>query len=307
MDTQFLQSFVSVVEAGSLAEAARRLDLTPAAIAARVRALEQDLGTPLLRRAGRHVKPTEAGLRMLERARLVLRDVRDLRASASDDAPLGELRVGVSVSALTGVMPPVLTRLYRRYPSLSVYVEPGTSSHLYHRTVGGHVDVAFIVQPQFALPKGYGWRTIVEEPLVVLAHPDVATNDAHQLMSQQPFIRYDRAAWGGRMADRYLRQHGIRPHERLEIDGLMAIASMVLEGLGVSLVPDWAPDWLDSIGIARVPLPDTAPVRRMGVIWATQTPHATLSEAFVEATEAAMSDAGAHAPGDIQALRIKNE
>lgn len=110
METQFLQSFVSVVEAGSLAEAARRLDLTPAAIAARLRALEQDLGTPLVRRAGRHVKPTEAGLRMLERARLVLRDVRDLRASACDDAPLGELRVGVSVSALTGVIPPVPAR-----------------------------------------------------------------------------------------------------------------------------------------------------------------------------------------------------
>lgn len=289
METQFLQSFVSVVEAGSLAEAARRLDLTPAAIAARVRALEQDLGTPLVRRAGRHVKPTEAGLRMLERARVVLRDVRDLRASARDDAPLGELRVGVSVSALTGVMPPVLTQLYRRYPKLAVYVEPGTSSHLYHRMMGGHVDVAFIVQPQFALPKGYAWHTVAEEPLVVLAPHGTASRDAHALMAEQPFIRYDRAAWGGRLADRYLRQHGIRPRERLEIDGLMAIASMVREGLGVSLVPDWAPEWLDSIGIVRVPLPGPAPLRRMGIVWATQTPHAALAEAFVAATEAAMA------------------
>jgi len=295
MDTQFLQSFVSVVEAGSLAEAARRLDLTPAAIAARVRALEQDLGTALVRRAGRYVKPTEAGLRMLERARLVLRDVRDLRASAGDDAPLGELRAGVSVSALTEVMPPVLARLYRRYPALSVYVEPGTSSHLYHRVLRGHLDVAFIVQPQFALPKGYGWRTIVEEPLVVLARPEAAARGAHPLMAEEPFIRYDRAAWGGRMADRYLRQHGISPSERLEIDGLTAIAAMVREGLGVSLVPDWAPGWLDSIGVARVPLPGPAPLRRMGVIWATQTPHAALAEAFVQATQA--HAAGMHAPG----------
>ena len=53
MDTQFLQSFVMVVDCGSMAEAARRLDLTPAAVAARVKSLEEAMGTTLVRRAGR--------------------------------------------------------------------------------------------------------------------------------------------------------------------------------------------------------------------------------------------------------------
>ncbi|MCC3263312.1 LysR family transcriptional regulator, partial [Paenibacillus polymyxa] len=56
MDTRYVQSFVSVIESGSLAEAARRLDLTPAAIAARVRTLEEELGTTLIKRVGRSVK-----------------------------------------------------------------------------------------------------------------------------------------------------------------------------------------------------------------------------------------------------------
>ncbi|MNT40946.1 hypothetical protein D3C72_1772900 [compost metagenome] len=60
---------------------------------------------------------------------------------------------------------------------------------------------------------------------------------------------------------------------------------MVREGLGVSLVPDWAPDWLDSLGPSRVALPGVAPVRRMGILWATQTPHAGLAEAFVQEAE----------------------
>ena len=61
MDARFLLSFVTVVEVGSIAEAARRLDLTPAAIAARVHALEEELGVAIIRRAGRSVKATEAG------------------------------------------------------------------------------------------------------------------------------------------------------------------------------------------------------------------------------------------------------
>lgn len=282
LDTRYVQSFVSVVECGSLAEAARRLDLTPAAIAARVRTLEEELGATLIKRVGRSVKATEAGLKVLERARSVLREVRDLRASASDDAPLGELRLGVSVSALTGIMPTVLARLYRRLPKLAVFVEPGTSNHLYHRVINGDLDAAFIVKPQFNLSKGYAWKLVAEEPLVVLAPPDTVSNDAHELMSTQPFIRYDRNVWGGRLADQYLRQHGIVPRERLEVDGLMGIACMVSEGLGVSLVPDWAPDWVDSRRVKRVPLPGRAPLRCMGIIWARHMPHSALAEAFVE-------------------------
>ncbi|MNX44819.1 HTH-type transcriptional regulator YofA [compost metagenome] len=285
MDTRYLQSLVAVIEYGSLAEAARRLDLTPASIAARVRALEEDLGVVLVKRAGRNVRATEAGLKVLERARLVLREMRDLRATAGDDTPLGEFRLGVSTSALTGLMPPVLAGLYRRHPKLAVFVEPGTSSHLYRKVIDGELDAAFIVQPQFSLPKGYAWRLGAAEPLVVLAPAALRDRDAHALMADEPFIRYDRSVWGGRLADRYLRQHAIRPRERLEIDGLMAIASMVREGLGVSLVPDWAPDWLDSLGLSRVALPGVAPVRRMGILWATQTPHAGLAEAFVQEAE----------------------
>ena len=52
MDTQFLESFVMVVEHGSVAEAARRLNLTAAAVTQRIRALEREIGTALVSRSG---------------------------------------------------------------------------------------------------------------------------------------------------------------------------------------------------------------------------------------------------------------
>jgi DNA-binding transcriptional LysR family regulator len=59
MDTGFLESFVIVAEKGSMAEAARRLNLTPAAVAQQLGALEQEIGNALVvaRRAHRAPHP----------------------------------------------------------------------------------------------------------------------------------------------------------------------------------------------------------------------------------------------------------
>ncbi|MGT2430051.1 LysR family transcriptional regulator [Cupriavidus basilensis] len=64
METAYLKAFALVVETGSLAEAARRLDVTPAAISQQIQVLERELGTRLLGRAGRTVAPTESGSRL---------------------------------------------------------------------------------------------------------------------------------------------------------------------------------------------------------------------------------------------------
>ncbi|QHJ00427.1 LysR family transcriptional regulator [Xylophilus rhododendri] len=292
MDTRYLQSFVAVVELGSMAEAARRLDLTPAAIAARVKALEDDIGSALVQRVGRSVRPTEVGLAMLDRARSVLREVRDLR-SVTGGGSLGELRLGVFGSALTGVLPPVLQRLYRRYPELSVYVEPGASVELCRQVAAGSLDAAIVVEPQFSIGKASSWSVLLEEQMVVVAPAAQAGRDAHELLASLPFIRYDRSVLGGQLADRYLRDHGIRVRQRLEINSLMAVAALVGQGLGVALLPDWVPMWQGGLEIVKIPLPERAPVRRVGLVWATHGPRAALADALLEEARAVCGSARA--------------
>jgi DNA-binding transcriptional LysR family regulator len=281
MNIEFLHSFVTVAEVGSLAEAARRLDLTPAAIAARLHSLENELGTTLIQRAGRSVRLTDAGMKILERSRSVLRDLRDLHAIAADSTLPGELRLGVFVSALTSVLPPVLQRLYASLPELAVFVSPGTSVSLCSRVSAGELDAAIVVEPQFVVPKNCDWQVLTEEPLVVVAHAQMAGQDPHELLSSQPFIRYDRVSLGGQIADRYLRDQGIRPRQRLEIDNLLGIAALVDKGLGVSLLPDSPALWSSGMALARIPLPGPAPVRRLGIMMALQGPCVPLAKALL--------------------------
>jgi DNA-binding transcriptional LysR family regulator len=282
MDTCFLESFVTVVEHGSIAEAARRLNLTPAAVAQRIHALEREFDTPLLSRSGRAVRPTEAGAKIIERSRQLLQEVRDLKAHAVNDTMAGELRLGAIATALNSMLPDILAALARKYPQLNVYVVPGSSESLLPQVQNGDLDAAIIVEPEFAIAKTCGWRVLREEPLVVLTPAAMSVSDPNAALRSQPFIRYDRSARGGRIADNYLRQTGIRPKERFELTSLTAIALLVDRGLGVSLVPDWPPPWPEGLSIRKLPIPDRSYVRRLGLLWTRASVRIRLVHAFLE-------------------------
>lgn len=287
MDTRFLESFITVVEHGSIAEAARRLNLTPAAVAQRIRALEHEIGAQLLSRSGRTVRPTEAGAKIIDRSRRFLQEVRDLRALATDETYAGELRLGAVATALNGLLPDILAALAKKYPLLGVYVVPGTSESLYPQVISGDLDAAMMVEPEFAIPKTCGWRVLRQEPLVVLTPSSMRATDPHRALQSAPFIRYDRNSVGGRIADTYLRRAGIRPQERFELTSLTSIALLVDRGLGVSLVPDWSPPWPEGLSLDKLPIADRSYMRRIGFLWSRASVRVRLVNAFLEeATEA---------------------
>ncbi|HST44315.1 MAG TPA: LysR family transcriptional regulator [Luteimonas sp.] len=291
MDTQFLSTFVTVADKGSMAAAARVLNITPAAVAQQIRTIERELGVGLIARVGRTVRVTEEGSRILLRARELLRGVADLRSIANDGEVSGELRLGACPTALAGMLPDVLARMVEAFPAINVFIKPGYSADLYRAVEDNDLDAAIVLQAPFALPKTCEWTLLREEPLVVLAPAVLADEDPHHLLATQPLIRYDRHQWGGRQADEYLRRAGIVPQERFELNALNAIAVMVDRGLGVSLVPDWARPWPEGLDLVRIPLPLPAEPRRIGAVWSRSSVRVRLVNVLLqEARRAARAD-----------------
>ena len=291
MDTQFLNTFVVVADRGSMAAAARVLNITPAAVAQQIRTLERELGAPLIARAGRTVSLTEEGSRILQRARDLLRDVADMRSVANESEVSGELRLGACPTALAGMLPDILARMVEAFPQINVYIRPGYSAELYRAVETGELDAAVVLQAPYNLPKTCDWQLLREEPLVMIAPARLAGRDPHELLRTEPLIRYDRNQWGGRVADDYLRRAGIVPRERFELNGLNAIAVMVDRGLGVSLVPDWAKPWPEGLDLVRIPLPLPSEPRRIGMVWSRSTVRIRLVTVLLQESRAATGHA----------------
>lgn len=282
METNYLRTFVWVAEAGSMSEAARRLDITPAAVAQQLRVLEAELGAPLLRRAGRTVSPTEAGHRLLERARALLRDLGHLRTLVADQDQRVDLEVGAINTMLHGLLPAVLKSLVRSRPQARLVLRSGLTSELYAGVLREELDAAICLHPPFTLPKTVHWAPLREERLVVLAPKAWARREPHALLRDEHLIRYDRRLGGGQAAERYLQRHGITPRERFEVSSLAAIAMLVAQELGVSIAPDATTDWWPRWPVVRLALPQATEARRFGMVWLRASPRATAIELLAE-------------------------
>lgn len=282
MNTRFLATLCTVAEAGSLAAAARQLNLAVASVSDQVRALERELGASLLTRRGRRVVLTQAGEAVVAAAGEVLARVDDLRRIARLDEPSGLLRVGAIPSGLVSIMPPALRVMATRYPRVEIRVVPGTSSHLYRLLERGDLDCALATRPHFALPKGLSWHAVRAEPLALIAPADLAGDSVEALLAAAPLIRMDRTVWTGRLVTAFLEDHGLAPRELFELDAHEAIVLLVAEGLGVALLPDWGFRAPEHRAIRRLPIADDRYVRVIGLVVA-RGPREGLARLLAEA------------------------
>jgi DNA-binding transcriptional LysR family regulator len=266
METRYLETLLTVFETSSLAETARRHNLTPSTVAQRIRSLEHEIGQKLIARAGHAVKSTAAGSAIMVEARRLIAAERDLKTAASANLGVGLLRVGVIQTALSSLMPDVLIGLKKRHPGLEVYLIPGVSGDLYNALLVGALDLAVLIRPHFAVPKSLEWLLLREEPLVLLTPKTLKGSDTASILKTEAFIRYDRNHWGGRIVDHYLRRKKIQPKEQFELDSLEAIAVLVGRGLGVAIVPQLPRPWPYGADVRKLCLAD-APLRKVGILW----------------------------------------
>ncbi|MFC4932320.1 LysR family transcriptional regulator [Massilia sp. GCM10023247] len=146
MTLEQLRIFVAVAERQHLTQAAAALSLTPSAVSASIKALEERYGTTLFHRIGRRIELSEEGSIFCEEAR---RTLASARAAEATLAELGELRRGsLSIHASQTIasywLPAVLVRFRQAYPAIDLLLEMGNTENVARAVLEGVADLGFV-------------------------------------------------------------------------------------------------------------------------------------------------------------------
>jgi DNA-binding transcriptional LysR family regulator len=152
IDLDVLRTFVTGVELGSFARAADRLGRSTSAVSAQLKKLEEQAGTPVLRKSGRGMALTESGETMLAYARRLL-ELNDEAAAALHGAELeGAVRLGLQEDFGESLLTDVLGRFARAHPRVKVEVRIARNAELLERVGSGRLDLALAWEAGMTTP-----------------------------------------------------------------------------------------------------------------------------------------------------------
>lgn len=231
-----LRTLIAVARAGTFAGAGETIGLTQSAVSSQIKRLEEHLGYTLFERTGRSAQPNAAARALLPQAEALIKSFEQLGQQAPAETPIS-LRIGAIATAHSGLLVHALAPFMRQYPQVHLQLVPGTSMELMDQLDTGALDAALIIRPPFGMYSQLVWQPLLHEPYMLLAHKKMPEQDWRSALRQQPFIRYDRHSFGGRMVARFLRHHQIEPNERLELDDLPGLVATVALGIGVAIAP----------------------------------------------------------------------
>lgn len=265
MKLQFLATLSAVVSHGSLSAAAEQVNLTRSAVSLQMKQLELYFGQPLFDRSGRHVQPTAFAR---EVARTVDRSIADIEAlrNPAGRAPTGRVRLGITESAQTTLLPPAFIDLQRRAPGIELQIERGSTPGLLDDLKAGRIDVAVLIRPPTGGSSRLLWADLLSERMVLVVPRSLPVASPVRILREQPWIRFDRRLMAGRIAAQFV--DGLVPNRQplLDLGGIDAIVAMVGAGVGVSVLPPLRPEHHIAHAVREISLGPKAPVRQMSLV-----------------------------------------
>ena len=231
-----LETLLWIDRLGTLSAAAERLNTTQPAVSARMRELEQRLGSALFRRDGRTMSLTPAGRKLVRDCAPLLRDMeRALLGSGGFAEASGVVRIGAGEIAAASCLPPFVAALKEEMPGVGLEIEIDLTANLIQQLLTGRTDMAFAAGP-VAHPALMS-RPIGKVALVWLASPAVAAAFGAGDEAVPVWSLASHSPIHGRMRDA-IDASRIAPRSLNLCNNARMMIDIVLAGGGVGIFPE---------------------------------------------------------------------
>lgn len=289
MELRQFRYFCAVAEEKHVTRAAERLRLAQPALTQQIKALEAELQTPLLRRVGRGIELTQAGVTFWAEAKVVLERVRAaaLVTQEMGRGLTGRLAIGLTETA--SFAPPVtklLRRTRERWPNVKFSLIQARTHDLFTALSERRIDIAFGRSPPPTDP-ALTWRTFLTEELAVVL-PRMHPLASRRSVDLSDLANEDLILPRGRITDDAFRSHLIATIGKSggaarivqETPEYVMSVNLVAAGFGLAIVPEGLTG-LSRTGVIYRPLRSTPPVRTELLILFRKDEHSPTAVNFI--------------------------
>ena len=276
-----LEYIVALAETGQFVEAAKQCAVSQPAMSKQVRAVEEMLGVQLFERARPEVIVTPAGQEIVERARRLLAEARELvdAARSFSGAHEGTVRLGVIPTIAPYGLPGLLVKLRRMFPEVSFAIQELQTEDLVEKLRTGSIDLGLLAQP-FDTTRLTG-PNLVEEPFVLVAptgHPLSVPGSVNpeEIAGQSLILMEDGHCLRDQAID-VCAVAGAPPATSVTAASVTTLVRMVESGLGATLLPASAlsSEVRSGAGLVVRSFGDQPPGRTLTLQWRRTSPNAS--------------------------------
>lgn len=253
MKLQQLKYLLAIVDNGlNITAAAERLYTSQPGVSKQLKLLEEELGLQLFVRKGKSLGGiTAAGSQVIERARLIMAEVENIRSLASGyfHEEEGTLAIATTHTQARYVLPDVIREFRERYPRVNLNLHQGTSEQIADMVQANEIDFAIATGAHdlfgdLLLVPGYHWdRKIIvprDHELTALERK-ITLED----LARYPLVTYVFSFGGQSSLKRAFADQGLDPDVVFTARDADVIKTYVRMGLGVGIVASMAEDCSD--------------------------------------------------------------
>lgn len=242
LDPVSLRLFVSVVEEGTIAAAAKREHIAAAAVSKRLSELEDLLDSRLLNRTNKGITPTDAGMSLLFMARSALNNLNDIVVQMRDysNGTRGSVQVLANISAITQFLPGLLKSFMALYPLINVVIEEQQSLAITKAVAENRAEVGIFTRlPHGADIEVFPFRRDRLVLIVPAGHPLAARQSVRFSETlDHPYVALRSGTHLNFQLIKAANDVGRSLRIRLEVASYDALFLMVQAGIGMGIMPE---------------------------------------------------------------------
>lgn len=232
LDIRRLKYFLAVARSGSMAAAARELNIAQPALSHHTAELERLTGVKLFDRLPRGVRLTPAGEVLAGHARQVLEAVAvaefAMREHSDMIRQVGIVRLGLLPSWQTNYGEEIMKLARLRFPDLKLTIMEVRNEEANRLVAGGELDIATTLDVEFSRFE----RPLASEPMVVLSNRPLKPSYRFAELGELDLVLTTMEHPTRRLLEQETARRGISLRVVLEIDGHTALKNAVINGLG---------------------------------------------------------------------------